>query len=176
MVDRLSMVPWPTDGADFQDIDDETLVLVGQKLSRLTGTAALAVRASDGIRSVGDIARSLDVASGDLADAFAWLAAEGLVELHEPGPHVRYRKPDHVGACEDGDQVALVDLRDGRQHALSESGAQIWLVLTRTGTVESTVAELAEAYPDAAALADDTTRFVDDLVAAGLLERLPPLD
>jgi DNA-binding transcriptional ArsR family regulator len=173
VVDRLSLVARLVANAELQAIDDEALVLADGSLTRLTGTAALVLGASDGVRTLREVADAIGLSPREVMTELDSLADQGLVELREPGPRVRYRKPDHVAACEDGDQIALVDLRDGHHYALSESGAHTWLVLTSTGVLEETVAELEGAHPAATHLADDVARFVDDLVTAGLLERLP---
>ena len=172
MVDPLSQVARPADRADFHDVDDEVLALVAGSLSRVTGNAALVLRASDGVRTVREIAEAARLSLDEAASALDALARQGLVELHPNGHQVRYRKPDHLGACEDADQVALIDLRDARQHALSASGAQIWLAVIATGSLEETIAELQDAYPGESGLADHAAHFVDELVASGLLERL----
>ncbi len=130
------------------------------------------------------VGRRLRFADADLA------AAEVVRLLREPpGPAVAtpvtgrvtaeetsvparaYRRPRHVGAAHDEDQLVLLDLRDGTRHVLSPTASAIWEALMSRGSLPAAVAELEEAFPDAPGLAQDTATFVASLEAQGLVER-----
>jgi hypothetical protein len=149
---------------DLQDVGDEVLAYDGATLTLLTGAEVPVVRAADGVRRVPDeeVARSLE--------------ARGILTLSQPPPGERFRRPDHVGSCEDGDHVVLMDLRSGFQHVLSQSAAEVWWLVVETGTLEDAVATLEEAFPGEASVAAETAAFVRDLVARGLLEPVEPQD
>ena len=172
------------DGVTLQPIDDDVLTLVGGEVLRLDGVAALTVRAVDGARTVAAIAEDLAAPTGGPASptraqvvaAFDRLADQAVVDLTDGPADDVYRRPRHVGACEDGDQVSLIDLRTGRMHVLATTAAEIWRLLTETGSLEGTIAELSDTFPDAGDLAEDTARFVEQLCAQGLLERIPGRD
>ena len=93
-------------------------------------------------------------------------------DVAEPGETVGgYRRPAHVGVAHDGDQIVLLDLRDGERRVLSPTAAAIWDTLMAAGSLEATVAWLEDEFPDASGLLEDTERFVAGLEAQGLLER-----
>ena len=158
---ELSLVARPAPGVDLQDVGDEVLAYDGATLTLLSGAEVPVVRAADGVRAVLDVG----VARG--------LEARGILEVAEAPAGVRYRRPDHVGFCEDGEHVVLIHLRTGFQHVLSETAAEVWWLVVETGTVEQAVATLEEAFPEAESLRAETAAFVRDLVAQGLLEPVP---
>jgi hypothetical protein len=143
---------------DLQDVGDEVLAYDGATLTLLTGAEVAVVRAADGVRRVPheEMARDLE--------------ARGILTLSQPPPGERLRRPDHVGFCQDGDHMVLMDVRSGFQHVLSPSAAEAWWLVVETGSLEEAVATLEEAFPGEASVAEETTTFVRDLVARGLLE------
>ncbi len=97
-----------------------------------------------------------------------------VVRDHDPVEPTRpgsYRRPAYVGAARDEYQVVLLDLRNGTRHILSPTGSAIWETLTATGSLQETVAELQEAFPDTPSLTEDATAFVESLETQGLVER-----
>jgi hypothetical protein len=123
------------------------------------------------------------VNSGDTTppEALGWApqdevveAVRGLVAADkvEPGEALGgYRRPAYVGIAHDGDQIVLLDLRDGERRVLSPTAAAIWDTLMGAGSLQTTVARLQDEFPDASGLLEDTERFVAGLEAEGLLER-----
>ncbi len=72
--------------------------------------------------------------------------------------------------------VYVAALPDGPPLVLEGSGALVWSALLDGGTVDDVVARVAEASAESAeAVAPAVGAFVDDLVAAGVLDRLDPL-
>ena len=172
MVDRLNLVPRLNPGVAIQAIDDDVLVLDGDTLSRLTGTPGRVLHSIDGLRSVSAIAEAVAATAqpAEVVDALDALESAATIELVDVGEGPRYRRPAYVGVCEDRDVLVLLDLRTGDRPVLSDTAAEVWRLLTETGSVAATVAELALDFPDATSLADDTAEFVAELLAQGLLE------
>lgn len=80
----------------------------------------------------------------------------------EPAPHIRF--------SERGGDVVIVDLDTGVTSALSDVAATIWLALMDNNNLEDIVAMLLQQYVvDEATLRDDLWKFVEDLVARGVL-------
>ena len=159
MADALTLVPRLVPGVAVQVIDDDVLVLAGGDLTRLTGALARTMREIDGGRRV----RSEEVDT---------LVSRGILELVDPGPEPRYRRPDHVGVSEDPDVLVLLDLRTGERRVLGSPAAEVWRLLVSTGSVRATVAELALNFPDTPSLAADTAAFVTEMESQGLVERV----
>jgi hypothetical protein len=156
----VGLVARPAPGVELEDLGDEVLAYDGATLTLLSGAEVAVVRAADGVSDVLDLPVARD------------LEDRGVLTLTEPPPGERFRRPGHVGYCEDGDHVVLMDLRSGFQHVLSESATQVWLLVTETGSLDQAIAELQAAHPEATGITDDVARFVDGLIATKLLERL----
>jgi hypothetical protein len=169
---ELSLVPGLGPGVALHEVEGEVLVFDGATLSRLTGPPAAVARLVDGSRSVRAIARAAALPVEQVHEELARLSSMAVVGLMSLAPEDGYRRPDHVGACPDGDQVVLLDLRDGERHVLNPPAAAIWEALMATGSLAAAVAELAEAFPEASGVAGDTARFVTSLESQGLLERI----
>ena len=167
---QLNHVPHLGRGVAVQDVGDDVLAFDGETLTRLAGSAAMVARAVDGIRSLADLTRDL---GADVGEAVDLLVDHGLVEVREPAPGQRYRRPDHVGACLDGDRVVLVDLGTGDRHVLEGGGSTVWELVTSGLSVSSAIEEIEQAYPGSGA-AEEATRLVEQLVSFGLLEALQP--
>ena len=171
MAGDVSTLPRLTPGVAVQEVDGDVLVFDGRTLSRLTGTAAEVVRLVDGTRSLRAIADATDLREEQVQHELENLESQGVVEPGAPAPVDGYRRPDHIAACPDREQIVLLDLRDGERHVLSPTASAIWQALTTTGSLSAAVTELERAFPGAPGLADDTERFVAALESQGLLER-----
>ena len=154
----VGVVARPAPGVELEDVGDEVLAWDGATLTLLSGAEVAVVRAADGVSDVLDVPVARD------------LEDRGILALAEPPPGERFRHPRHVGFCEDGDHLVLMDLSNGFQHVLSESAAQVWWLVLETGTLEEAVATLEESFPGEASVRDEAEAFVRDLVAKGLLE------
>jgi hypothetical protein len=152
------VVARPAPGVELEDVGEEVLAYDGATLTLLSGAEVAVVRAADGVSDVLDVRVARD------------LEDRGILTLTEPPTGERFRRPGHVGFCEDGDHVVLMDLRSGLQHVLSESAAEVWWLVLETGTLEDAVATLEESFPGEASVRDEAEAFVRDLVAKGLLE------
>ncbi len=85
------------------------------------------------------------------------------------------RVADACGWVEQDGIVYVAALPDGPPLVLEGSGALVWRALLDGGTVEQVVARAAEAAGEsAAAVGPAVTRFLDDLVRAGVLGPLTP--
>ncbi len=166
----LTGIPLLVPGVALQDVETDVLAYDGDTLTHLSGATAAVARAVDGVRSVADLARDLDV---DAAEAVDLLVGRGLVELGEPSSDQRYRRPDHVGACVDGGRVVLIDLRTGERHVLEAGGSAIWELVTCGHTSSSAAAELDRVHPGSGA-AHEAIRLVEQLVELGLLAATTP--
>jgi hypothetical protein len=85
-------------------------------------------------------------------------------------PSRRVTVPPSVLVQAVGDEAVLLDLTSERYFGLDEVGAYFWEVITASAGTDEAFQRLAEAYdvaPDV--LAADLERFVDDLLANGLL-------
>jgi hypothetical protein len=158
----VTLVARAAPGVELRDMGEDVLAFDGSTLTLLSGTEVAVVRAADGIRPVRDteVVRSLET--------------RGLLVLTEPAAADRFRRPDDIGFCEDEGHLVLLDLRTGLQHVLSESASQIWLLVTRTGSVEQAITQLEATHPEATEVPGDVAMFVDQLVASRLLELVPP--
>ena len=76
---------------------------------------------------------------------------------------------------DDDETVYVAALPDGPPLVLEGSGALVWRVVLGGGTVEEAVEQVAAAAGEStAAVAAGVRGFVDDLVAAGVLEPVDP--
>lgn len=172
MATDVNLLPRLAAGVTAQDVDGDVLTYDGHTLSRLTGRSATVARLVDGTRSVTAIVRACGLAEADVLEELDGLVTAGVTEPGSPVPDDGFRRPDHVGVCKDGEQVILLDLRDGERHVLSASAAAIWEALMETGSLGSAVAGLEAAYPDAPELGGDVAAFVSGLETQGLVERV----
>lgn len=79
------------------------------------------------------------------------------------------------GWVDDDDTVYVAALPDGPPLVLEGSGALVWRAVLGGGTVDEAVERVAAAAGEsAAAVAAGVRGFVDDLVAAGVLEPVDP--
>jgi hypothetical protein len=154
------VVARPAPGVELEDLGHEVLAWDGATLTLLSGAEVAVVRAADGVSDVLDVPVARD------------LEDRGILALTEPPPGERFRRPRHVGFCEEGDHLVLMDLRSGFQHVLSASATQIWLLVTETGSLDRSIAELQAEHPAAMGMADVVAGFVDELIASQLLERV----
>jgi hypothetical protein len=148
----------PGSAVELQVVGEEVLTFDGTTLALLAGDPAAAARAAGERRPVRDRAAVQD------------LVARGILAIEEPSGDEHFRRPDHIGFCEDGDVLVLMDLRNGFQHVLSETAADVWWLVVDTGTLEGAVSSLEHSFPDATSLRTEAAAFVGDLVAQGLLE------
>jgi hypothetical protein len=73
--------------------------------------------------------------------------------------------------AETGESITLFDLETGQGFSLAGTGSDLWRALLRQGGVEVSVKQLAEEYDvSPEILRTDSDRFVEDLLARGLLE------
>lgn len=165
---QLNHVPHLGRGMLVQDVGDDVLAFDGETVTRLTGSAARVARAVDGIRALADLTRDLGEDVGEAVDV---LIDHGLVDLQEPAPGQRYRRPDHVGACAESGRVVLLDLSTGDRHVLDGGGSTVWELVTSGLSVSSAIDELEQAYPGSGT-AEDATRLIEQLMSSGLLEAL----
>lgn len=93
-------------------------------------------------------------------------------ESASPGAWLRVAP--HVLMREVGDELVMLDLRGERYFGLNEVGAKL-MHLARDGVTEAQLVEdlLGEFDVGRAQLEEDVRRVAADLVAAGLLERVP---
>jgi hypothetical protein len=161
----LNHVPHLGPDVVLEEVGDDVLAFDGETLTRLTGAAAAVSRAVDGIRSVADLNRAVGT---DVAEAIDLLVEHGLVELEKPSPGPHYRRPDHVGACIDGERVVLLDLATGDRHVLEGGGSTIWELVTSGHSLSAAITQLEDAYPGSG-VAEEATRLVEQLVGLGLL-------
>lgn len=69
-----------------------------------------------------------------------------------------------------GEEAVLLNLESEQYFGLDEVGARFWQVLTTTTDTDAAVSQLIEEFDVAPnVLAADLDRFVDELVASGLL-------
>jgi hypothetical protein len=89
-----------------------------------------------------------------------------------PGTTLRHRVGVVVRSEED--EAFLFDPDRGTLKLLNPTGVEIWTLLDGQRRAGDVAAELARSYPEAdpAAVAVDVDRFLDELVAAGLAERV----
>ncbi len=138
---ELNHVPHLGPDVVLENVGDDVLAFDGETLTHLTGAAAAVSRAVDGIRSVADLNRALGT---DVTEALDLLVEHGLVNLEGPSPGRHYRRPDHVGACVDGDRVVLLDLATGDRHVLEGGGSTIWELVTSGLSLSSAIDELEQ--------------------------------
>jgi hypothetical protein len=148
----------PGSAVELQVVGEEVLTFDGTTLALLAGDPAAAARAAGERRPVRDRAAVQD------------LVARGILAIEEPSGDERLRRPDHVGFCEDGDVLVLMDLRNGFQHVLSETAADVWWLVVDTGTLEGALSSLEQSFPQATSLRTEAAAFVRDLVSQELLE------
>ncbi len=69
-----------------------------------------------------------------------------------------------------GDEAVLLNLANEQYYGLDEVGTRFWQVLTTSADTDTAVSRLIEEFDVAPnVLAADLDRFVDELVASGLL-------
>lgn len=86
------------------------------------------------------------------------------------------RVADACAWVEQAGTVFVAALPDGPPLVLEGSGALVWQALLDGGTVDEVVGRVAEAAGESAAtVAPAVVRFLDDLVAAGVLGPIGPL-
>ena len=163
---ELNHVPHLGPDVVLEEVGDDVLAFDGETLTRLTGAAAAVSRAVDGIRSVADLNRALGT---DVTEALDLLVEHGLVDLEGPSPGPHYRRPDHVGACIDGDRVVLLDLATGDRHVLEGGGSTIWDLVTSGHSLSSGHRPSSRAPIRAPESREEATRLVEQLVGLGLL-------
>jgi hypothetical protein len=89
-----------------------------------------------------------------------------------PAMNQRFRAARQVHARRFHDETVVLDLSRGDYFALDEVGAAIWERLNEGLALSEVVEHLLSRYDgDAQTVRDDVQRLVEELVAAGLLER-----
>jgi hypothetical protein len=85
-------------------------------------------------------------------------------------PSGRFRVPPAVHTRRFGAELVVLDLTGGEYFALDEMGARIWDELANDRPTRDVVSVLAHEYQvDSDRLWSDLERFLDELVAKGLL-------
>jgi hypothetical protein len=85
----------------------------------------------------------------------------------------RLRVGAGVHARRFGDEVVLVDVRQGVYFSLNEVGSIVWQALESGASLDQVVSGVITAFAvDEATARADVIKLTDELVAAGLLERL----
>ncbi len=166
-------------GVTIERVGHDLLAYDGETLTRLSGSAAVVAALVDGFRSESQIVEEVSVSVGrptpdvlpEVSSIVGQLVEKGLVTLESiPGPR-DFRSPDHVGWCEDGERVVLLDLRNGERHSLDPAGAHAWKLLVTLGSTTGALEHLSTSYPDAPEIASDLAQFAADLVEHGLMQR-----
>lgn len=84
----------------------------------------------------------------------------------------RFRLASQVHARRFDDEIVILDLGHGEYFSLGAVGATVWETLQRGATVDDAVSTVVARYEvDEATARGDVGALVDDLVAAGLIER-----
>ena len=139
------------------------LAFDGETLTHLAGAAAAVSRAVDGPDRWRDLARALGT---DVTEALDLLMDHGLVNLEEPSDGRRFRRPNHVGVCIDGDRLVLLDLGTGDRHVLEGGGSTIWELVTSGLSLASAIDELEGVFPGSG-VAEEATRLIEQLADLG---------
>ena len=163
-------------GVTWCEIDDEVLVLQGEQLQRLAGSAAHIWRHIDDMNSTAQIVSDLQAAFGpqpaldkDVPAFLAELERAGLVTLEATVPG-RFSVPSMIAWDHDNERVVMADLRTGARTALSETATLVWLLAGGGLTAQEVVSDLSDRFPDAPpTLAADVVAVLDELVAGGRL-------
>jgi Coenzyme PQQ synthesis protein D (PqqD) len=80
-------------------------------------------------------------------------------------------RPDGVAWRDVGGDVIVLDVDRSLYHGINSSGAPLWHALVGGASASELVDELARRHPEAAHRAEEDVRaFLQDLVAAGLVE------
>lgn len=84
---------------------------------------------------------------------------------------ILFKRPERFAETEIDDEVVVMDLSSGHFFSLRETGLEIWNMIDGTRDRAGITTELADAYgmPDSA-IADDVAAFLDQVLAAGLIE------
>jgi hypothetical protein len=92
-----------------------------------------------------------------------------------PANDVSLRRTEGAWAVEAEDELVMLDPRTGRYFALDAVGRRVWELLAEPRRMDELVSALAAAHAvDEATVRTDVQPFLDDLLAAGLLESVPP--
>ena len=170
------MTPVVVAGVESQDIGAEVVVLAGEMLQRLAGSAAEIWRRIDGVRSSAQIVADLQEVFGsdpqlvqDVPTFLAELEGAGLIRLEAAAPG-RFSVPATVAWDWDGNRVVLADLQTGTRTALSDTATLIWQLAGEGLTGQEVLAELTAAFPDApTSLPAEVAAALEELVAGGWL-------
>jgi hypothetical protein len=92
-------------------------------------------------------------------------------------PPDRPRRSAAARAARAGDELVLLHLERGTYYTLNETGAFVWERLDGAKTLDEICAAMVERFEvDSAGASRDLTELVDELVAEGLAEVVPPRD
>jgi hypothetical protein len=85
---------------------------------------------------------------------------------------LRFRQASQIHARRFDDEVVILDLGHGEYFSLGAVGATVWETLQNGATVDDAVLRVVAGYDvDEQTARGDVGALVDDLLAAGLLER-----
>ncbi len=178
---RETSVPARSAAVHAVEVDGEAVLLdeVANRLHHLNGTATLVWSCLDGISTIDEIAKDvsdeLDLPHAqvlaDILELTCELGEQGLLAVNEMA---RWRRRPDALWRRSLDGVVVLPADGDAPVSLEGTGPALWDLLAEANDVEALARKLAgEHGTDPAVVAADIEPVLEDLEAAGALERVP---